>query len=122
MAQFSEVLQELRQQKRLTQLELAAAINVSHNTISAYERGVRIPTIDVVSALADYFQVTADYLIGRTRHSFPFLKLTQPYTETLTVGELLVYLDSLSADQRQTLVNLLGDMQFVATVTKRKQT
>ena len=59
-------LQELRKKKGITQLRLATELNTTQNTISRYETGEHEPGIAELIKLADYFNVSVDYLIGRT--------------------------------------------------------
>ena len=61
---FCERLKELRQEKDLSTRQLAKEINVSHVSISKWECGFTIPTIENLLALAKYFDVSADYLLG----------------------------------------------------------
>jgi len=61
-------LKTLREQKGLGQKELAAAIKVSQPTISDWENGRKTPSAKSTAKLADYFQVTVDYLLGRCDH------------------------------------------------------
>ena len=58
-------LKRLRNEKKLTQSELGKIINVSKVSISGYESGDRTPDTDNLRRLADYFEVTSDYLLGR---------------------------------------------------------
>jgi len=58
-------LKSLRTQNKLTQKQLAEKINVTHVSISGYESGNRSPDTDTLQKLADYFEVTTDYLLGR---------------------------------------------------------
>ena len=62
-------LKELRKRKGISQLRLATDLNTTHNTISRYETGEREPGIDELIKIADYFNVSVDYLIGRTEIS-----------------------------------------------------
>lgn len=59
-------LKELRKKKRLSQLALAMKLNTSQNTISRYETGEREPGIEELVRIADFFQVSVDYLLERT--------------------------------------------------------
>ena len=59
-------LQELRKKKGITQLRLATELNTTQNTINRYETGEHEPGIAELIKLADYFNVSVDYLIGRT--------------------------------------------------------
>jgi len=61
-----ERLKELREFKRLNQHGLALKLNVSQSTISYYETGERKPDLDFLIQLADYFDVSIDYLVGRS--------------------------------------------------------
>jgi len=59
-------LKELREQKRLNQEGLATKINVSQSTISAYEVGERTPDLETLITIANFFNVSIDYLVGRS--------------------------------------------------------
>ena len=57
---------ELREQHNLTQGQLADLLNMSVRAIAAWESGERKPPIDKLEWLADYYDVSTDYLLGRT--------------------------------------------------------
>jgi len=65
-----ERLKELRKEKGLKQQDLADKINVSKSSIGMYEVGKRIPPSDILEKLADFFEVTTDYLMGRTNQKY----------------------------------------------------
>ena len=68
MQMIGKVLKELRSKHKITQEQLAAAIGVERSSIGKYEGNQSvIPSVDVLKAIADYFNVTTDYLLGRTR-------------------------------------------------------
>ena len=62
---FQESLKELRNERKIGQTELAKAIGVSSGIISLWENGLREPTLSNLIALANYFDITIDYLVGR---------------------------------------------------------
>ncbi len=62
-------LKEIRKAKGISQLKLAMDLNTNQNTISRYETGEREPGIAELIALADYFNVSVDYLLERTDRS-----------------------------------------------------
>ena len=66
MTIFSNRIIELKQNKKLLQKNIANAIGVSIRAYQYYESGQREPTINVLVKLADYFDVSLDYLTGRT--------------------------------------------------------
>ena len=59
-------LKELRNAKKVTQVKLAMDLNLSQHSISRYETGEREADYDTLVAIADYFNVSVDYLLGRT--------------------------------------------------------
>ena len=61
----SKRLKELRLEKQLSQSKLAKILICSQTIISQWENGTRTPTIYEIVAIADYFGVTTDYLLGR---------------------------------------------------------
>ncbi len=56
----------LRTEKNLSQEELAKQIHVTQTMISQLEKGKKQPSREVAESLADFFEVTLDYLLGRT--------------------------------------------------------
>lgn len=64
---FSERLKELREQLNISQTQLANDLNLSRSTISSYELNKRQPDFETLEKLADYFNVSIDYLLGRTK-------------------------------------------------------
>lgn len=59
-------LREIRKQRGVSQLKLAMDLHTNQNTISRYETGEREPGIAELIKLADYFDISVDYLLGRT--------------------------------------------------------
>lgn len=120
MVRFGDILLELRQDKRLSQEDLARALGVSPSSISAYERHIRLPVIDVLVRIAEYFGVTTDYLTGRTECNLPVSVFAEPYVKNFSVGNLVEALLELAPEQRSALAILINDMQFVAAIKKKK--
>ena len=59
-------LEEIRKAKGISQLKLALELNTNQNTISRYETGEREPGINELIKIADYFNISIDYLLERT--------------------------------------------------------
>ncbi len=59
-------LKELRTARGLTQKDVATQLGMSTRAYSHYEIGDRDPSIELLKAICDFFDVSADYLIGRT--------------------------------------------------------
>lgn len=63
---FNERLKEIRKLRKMTQKEVAAAINYAERAYQTLEAGRCKPSFDTLIALADCFNVSIDYLVGRT--------------------------------------------------------
>lgn len=63
---FSKNLRLLRQENQLTQTTAAAALGISQALLSHYENDMREPGLAFINRVCDYYQVSADYLLGRT--------------------------------------------------------
>ena len=63
---FAQILSELRRSARLSQRKVAADLGISQALLSHYENGAREPGLSFVCRVCDYYNVTADYLLGRS--------------------------------------------------------
>ena len=66
MATLSERLLSLKSERNLLQKDIAKALNLSLRSYQRYESGEREPTVSALTAMADYFNVSLDYLTGRS--------------------------------------------------------
>lgn len=121
MAHLGELIAELRQDRGLTQKELGDILCVSSGTISNYENGVHLPDVDKVIALANYFHVTTDYLLGRTSSNLPVELLQQAITNEKTLGDVMASFAKLPAKRQAALSLIISDMevrQMIDTYSK----
>lgn len=65
MEVFGTRLKELRKEQNISQAKLAQEIHYSQSVICDWENGKVEPTVSAIIAVADYFNVCADYLLGR---------------------------------------------------------
>ncbi len=66
MSKFHLRIRELRISRKLSQQELAEYLKISKSSINMYERGEREPGLDLLEAIADFFNVDMDYLMGKS--------------------------------------------------------
>ena len=121
MAHLGELIAELRQDRGLTQKELGDILCVSSGTISNHENGVHLPDVDKVIALANYFHVTTDYLLGRTSSNLPVELLQQAITNEKTLGDVMASFAKLPANRQAALSLIISDMevrQMIDTYSK----
>lgn len=97
---FSKRLKELRNEKHMTQADLADRLSLTKQAVSQWERGVREPNFDTLELIADFFNVDTDYLIGR-----------EDRTTLLLTGiehELIVKFRELSPAERSMILRSVG--------------
>lgn len=63
---FADKLKYLRAIKGCTQREVSSFLSVSESCYSNYEQGIREPSIAVIKEICDFYNISADYLIGRS--------------------------------------------------------
>lgn len=63
---LQERLRALRKEQKETQLQVAQAIGITDRQYQRFESGVNLPGFDNLCALADHFEVSLDYLAGRS--------------------------------------------------------
>ncbi|RZI50274.1 helix-turn-helix transcriptional regulator [Aeribacillus composti] len=63
---YGDRLKKLRESKRLSQQQLADKLNINRSTYARYELGQTQPDFETLEKLADFFEVSIDYLLGRT--------------------------------------------------------
>lgn len=65
---FVSRLENLRSSRKLTQKEIAGKLGIARTTYSGYENGTREPDHEMLQKMADLFDVSVDYLLGRTNN------------------------------------------------------
>lgn len=65
---FSEVIKKIRLKNMETQQMMAEKLGLSQRTVASWESGVRMPTYETLLHIADLYQVSTDYLLGRSKH------------------------------------------------------
>ena len=60
-----EIIAKLRNKNKISQSALANDLHIGQSSLAMYEKNKRKPNLEMLSAIADYFNVTTDYLLGR---------------------------------------------------------
>lgn len=108
--EFGKVISKLRAERGVYQKELADYLKVSIGTISNYEQGIHNPDFDTLVKLADFYDVSLDYMLGRTEIRACARDLERPLTDNYTVADLLnttLQLDAASAHSLAEYLDLL---------------
>lgn len=65
-------IRDLREDKNLSQKDIAQYLNIKQNTYSRYETNERNMPLEIINKLADYYNTSVDYLMGRTDDPNPY--------------------------------------------------
>ncbi|MBD5106436.1 MAG: helix-turn-helix transcriptional regulator [Lachnospiraceae bacterium] len=115
MAEMGEILAELRKDKHLLQKDLADFLSISIGTVSNYETGAHEPDFETLCKLADFFQVSTDYLLGRTDLPYDVKKLNEPIRDGITISDITHTLLNMS---RENLDSVLEYMELLTYKNK----
>ncbi len=116
---FENRLKELLQEQEITYAELAKRLSIPKGTISNWFNRKSEPTIGYVIKLADYFQVTTDYLLGRENYGTGIVEIRQPARENKVpdkdLDERLKFIE-----EQFLLLNIENQMQVLGFIQALK--
>lgn len=95
-------ISELRKQAGMSQFQLAKVLDIAASTLGMYETGKREPSLKVMQRIADYFNVTTDYLLGRPEEK---KEKDSNSVDLADMDALLTYQGKQIPDQDRELIN-----------------
>ncbi len=118
---FPEILKELREKNAMTQEQLGKQLNMSKNVISHYENGVNSPNIDTLKNIADIFDVSIDYLVGRTAFSFKFSLFRKHFSSGTTLDNFLQNILSMDSKHKEDALTAIRYIKLDNDITHTKK-
>ena len=100
-------LKELRKQNKITQEEIAKHLNITQVTYGRYELGTSEPSLETLCKIADYYNTSLDYIVGRTH------KNEIGYLKDYQIEFVKAFLQLNDANQRNTAI-------YVATLLAKQ--
>lgn len=104
---FKDVLKNLREKKGITQETLAKALNVTSASIGNYEQGSRMPRNQVLRKIANYFDVSIDYLLENDKILSPNSELYYSYSAPKNKLIDLIESTDISEEKIDLLINMI---------------
>ena len=110
-ATLGNKIKNLREKNNLSQKELAKILNIANSTLSQYESDVRVPSDDIKILIADYFNVSLDYLLGRpnkynaSKEKSKVSELEEDFPEGISV--LYRANKSLTPEQKEVMLRMI---------------
>ena len=123
---FKDRLIQLRKSTNLYQADMAKKIGVARATYGAYEQGTRQPDFETLKKIADYFEVSTDFLLYGTVDSKRTIRGEEVDTSDLTENQRLVLdwamqQEALSFHSKEELKEMLDNMAVIFEYEKRKK-
>jgi transcriptional regulator with XRE-family HTH domain len=108
---FGKRLAELRAKMGISQYELAQRLHFSRGQIANYEQGTREPDFQTLVKIADFFDVSLDYLLGRTKYGEPYVpRRSLVLKNTFFVGEVMEELSDYEVEYLKESLDLFRKM------------
>ena len=104
VATIGERIKDLRKKKDLTQIELSKKLEISRSTIASWESNRRVPELGTAKILADFFDVSVDFLLGRVDSPTPTKPRELPDTAAPYLPEGF---DELSPEARKEVLDFI---------------
>ncbi|MBL7575559.1 Helix-turn-helix [Peptoniphilus asaccharolyticus DSM 20463] len=130
MDTLAKRIKNLREEKGLSQKELANYLNISNSTLSQYESGVRVPSDDIKIKIARYFNVTTDYLLGNSnvkqlsrKDEIDIQKDLEEMKKDMTKGTLRLSLDGEIVDDeiKQFILDNMENTLILAKIKAKEK-
>ena len=103
---FGERIKAIRKENNMSQKDLAKIIGVTDRAIGYYEKEQRVPPQDILQKLADFFNTSVDYILGRTNVKTPLVKEVEH--EFSEMFQMLYEANSkLSKNDKRLMMNLM---------------
>lgn len=113
---IAKTLINLREVNFLTQTDIAHHLHLSSSTISHYEKGITVPPTEIIFHLAEFYDVTTDYILGRCASK---TNLNDTYalklTNKMTIGDAVEIMTKMNDAEREHLA------YFIEVIGKSKK-
>lgn len=113
---IAKTLINLREVNFLTQTDIAHHLHLSSSTISHYEKGITVPPTEIIFRLAEFYDVTTDYILGRCASK---TNLNDTYalklTNKMTIGDAVEIMTKMNDAEREQLA------YFIEVIGKSKK-
>ena len=115
-------IKDLRKERNITQSDLAKILNVTQDSISLWEKNKRVPDTQYIIQLADYFEVSVDYLLGRSDDFGNVTVTTASSSAVLTPDEqeLLELYKKLPKTRQKTVLDTIRYMSKSSDISDKK--
>lgn len=115
----SERIRDLREEKNNTQADIARVIGTTQQIYSNYELGKCELPVRHLLRLAEYYDVSTDYLLGRVPYPKAPSELSAPFLQQVTLGEFVSRITSFKEQSRRLLVEYVNWLTYRENQNKK---
>jgi len=122
MATFGDRLKLLRTGKRITQEKLAERFFITKSAVSKYETGVNTPENKLLQDMADFFEVSVDYLLGRSDEKYIIINEPEISLHERYANKIAKILESEGLEYTEdTMQEIISFSKYILSNNKKKQ-
>lgn len=108
MSEFCNVLKQLRQEKGITQKEIAEILGISQAAYSLYEKGQREPKYEMLEKIADFFNVSVGFLVSG-RKDYIYERISTPFN--IDILELFPEISTITDEcEKKQIIKQISDI------------
>ena len=105
---MASILYNLRAEKGITQKQVEKDLNISQGLVSHYETGRNALSLDLLYKYAEYFDVSADYIMGRTDDKFNYAnKMSKTLCDGMKASDVLNILFNMPKKELHSMITIL---------------
>lgn len=112
-------IKDLRKKHKITQMELSEYLNISQSTLALYESKKRAVSVDIIIKIAQFFNVTTDYLLGLSDN--PGFETVHGEQLTDDENKLIDTYRSLNSDGKQIMIGKALDLKLTTASSLKKK-
>ena len=117
---IGDILYDLREQRGYTQREIADMLHVTVSSVSHYEKGISVPPTDIILRLADFYDVSADYLLNNCTSKINYCKiLDKQMTNSMTIGKAVDAILAMNKKERSIIASIITLIQNQSSKSTR---
>lgn len=116
-----ETLKNLRKERQLKQKEVAQALNISVQSYCNYETGQRKPHPDMLKTLAQFYNVSVDYLLGRGDSPPPTIHIKEKANSSTVPDRIASLWNKLQEHEKDIVVNLMEGLTGESSQENKKE-
>lgn len=118
---LNERIRQLRIANKLTSKEFSNIFNISHSSVSLYESGKRTPSIILIIKIAEYFNVSTDYLLGITDTPYSMSSYENKYIKYDIAKNIETIVKQMDVSENVIFNGMLVDDKFMNILKKSIQ-